>query len=1480
MNADTSRAPIADVVRSLAGVRSLARRLLVIRAVAVIVAWGAGTALVVGFLDYFLRMPLALRLVVWATGMVVLVEGVRRTVWPAAGFRPTLTEVALRLERTPQGRSAGLGGVLASGIELASDPDGSAAPLRTSVVREAVRKITTVHASRAVIAPGRAALGLALALGALAPIVALALFQPGLARVGAQRVLLPWTAAAWPKRTAVADVTSAAAHPLGSAVPLKAAITRTDKAPGRTDVWAMYRLITDAGGMADGVASTPRAGPIHRALLTGQERSVEDDTGAWGELYERLVEPVGLSLPSTIGDEPETAPPTGPTPTARPTPAHLALEYWFVTDDDQTQARQIRLVEPPAIVAASATVTLPEYAGAASGAGADLPVGKAAGARDLGDGRDDRSNLGPILAGSRIELVLNLNRALAAPANTPGTFPGAGLPSDLVLRADGAAWTLAWTAESSVRLPVMLKDEYGIASDRESVFQFAVVPDRPSSAAVIDPSQDESVLATAVLSLTGEARDDVGVAWAQLDYQVARAPSTSEGAPAEAPGPTTSLARYEPGRIAGTPGTNQRQARVTAELRLATLGLKPRDEVWLTALAQDIFASATAPHARHEPARSPVRRLRIIPEAELIAQIQNELSAVRQGALRLDQDQGDVVKKFGAGDQPSEVRPAQEGITQRLPPQAGIVRRLADRLKRNALEDRALSGLLEDAAGLIDDAADASARAGADLERLERPQSDPLAKAQQAESVAREQKAVRDELGRLIAMLDRGQDGWTARREVQRLLDEQRALQAATGELGRQTTGKAAQELPPQQRDLLEQIAQQQSDLSRRAQAAIEDLADRAARMQKTDAALAKAMEQASQHAQKAQIPDTQRQASEQVRQNQTSAASQSQQQAADALQEMLDDLDRTEQNRDEALRRTLEDIIQSLEALISQQESELGALGKLIGAGRLTGPHTLDAGMITLHGATLAVTEHVRSTFRELAPVADLLEGAARAQSTAVGLLRGVDPDGTEAEQAERISLDKLQQAKAEAQRLQKEAADKDQARKRTELRKAYRDALESQVALHGKTGAFLGKDLDRRQRAGVRALGEQQQTIRQSLADLRKGTAELAEARLFDFAHTRLDAAAGRAADTLREGSAGGTVDRDQRTAVRILQALVEALKEGKPGEFRKEAESGGDGSSGSGGGGGPLIPPLAELRLLRMMQQETADLTRSAGEVAGGAPDLVEEVGQLQDELAKRGLELIEKTNRRPDPDDAGEGDGKEPPTQPNFGFDGPQQPVRPPVGPAKPAEPKNEPPKDPLPTPPTLDELLGLPKSGEPGKAPDAQDPLKADLDRKLAPEEVGEQFQQAVQLMQQTAHRLRTAGDTGVTTQRLQEEIIRRLDQIIASAEQQQQQQSSASSSSSKSQQQRQQQPQSSQAQARDGENRGQVDPPGRQDGSGRTLQPGAGAAWGNLPEHVRDALVQGLSDRFSSMYQSLTEAYYKRLAEEPKADGTRKEPVR
>lgn len=191
-------------------------------------------------------------------------------------------------------------------------------------------------------------------------------------------------------------------------------------------------------------------------------------------------------------------------------------------------------------------------------------------------------------------------------------------------------------------------------------------------------------------------------------------------------------------------------------------------------------------------------------------------------------------------------------------------------------------------------------------------------------------------------------------------------------------------------------------------------------------------------------------------------------------------------------------------------------------------------------------------------------------------------------------------------------------------------------------------------------------------------------------------------------------------------------------------------------------------------------------------------------------------------------------------------------------------------DPL---PTLDELLGL---EEPSTTTtdqiiiDANDTL---LDQKLDAQQAGKAFTQAVGIMDQVSNRITNNNDFSLTTQRLQEDILTMLDQVIESASSNQSKGSSSSSSSSQSSSSQDQPNQSQQSKAEkqpgsDGESSTTSIPQGSSDAKpGDEVAPD-GVRWGSLPERIRDALSQGISDQYSELYRSLTEQYYKALAED------------
>ena len=236
-----------------------------------------------------------------------------------------------------------------------------------------------------------------------------------------------------------------------------------------------------------------------------------------------------------------------------------------------------------------------------------------------------------------------------------------------------------------------------------------------------------------------------------------------------------------------------------------------------------------------------------------------------------------------------------------------------------------------------------------------------------------------------------------------------------------------------------------------------------------------------------------------------------------------------------------------------------------------------------------------------------------------------------------------------------------------------------------------------------------------------------------------------------------------------------------------------------------------------------------------------------------------------------------------------------PIQPPV----PAQPPTPSATD---KPPSLDEALGL---GDGAKQSDTTT-AASELQRSLDGAKPRDILNSAIDDMKHSAQLLE-ANDSGISTRRVQESVVRKLDELIATAQRMKQQQSQQGQDS---------QGQQSQGQSGKSKNQGGKDGKDGKDGKkpepGENGQPRGGrdgkqdqdgangkrrkdgdatsneppeladptmndaqfdegrAEWGRLPPRVREAVRQGLRDPMSAAYRQLTQDYYRRLAEEPK----------
>ncbi|MHC4447317.1 MAG: coiled-coil domain-containing protein [Planctomycetota bacterium] len=1178
------------MISQLQRLRRRARALLVVQRLSVAGASVLAVLLALVGLDYGLRLPGTFRLVLLAAGIAVLVTTAWRYLWPAVAFRPSLVELALRVERSlPR-----VAGRLASSVEFAMAGADQANALAARTVRETQRRWSGESAGT-VVTLARTGRALAALVSVAVIVGSLSAADPDGARTGLLRLFAPYGQTEWPARTGVVSLMDQVldqpgVYPRGQALSLRA---RVSKGPDDQRVSARYRL------ELDGEFESWR-----EILLTHQG----------GGIHERFVD-----------TNAET------------------IDVAFSTEDARTRTERIVLVPPPEVRRASLTVSPPAYAAGR------VEVVEA----ELGPGIDERAvTAAPALIGSAVQLRLVLNKPLPVPAaaedrsawlrSTLG-WSDEVLPRFTVEPQNPQRWILSWALADTQTLNLNLVDRYGLTNPEPITYRIDAVEDHPPRVTITEPETDEAVLATAVVELAAEARDDVAVA--SLGLEAVR----------ELPGEAASDAPvWHSAKPVDSPA-----ATVESELDLAPLDLAEGDVVVVTGVAEDVFE---LDGRTHEVVRSPARRLRVISELELASQIRRELSAVRQNAIRAEALQAELQDGvIEEGVQPGLER-AQAQIGERVAAQREFVDEIDQRRWRNRLEDEQLASLLARARDLLDFAGRAANRAvgsiaererQAGAEDTRRPDGDPERReaAEEDRPIVEAQQEVREELADLIELLDRDEDTWVVTRQLEGLLAEQSRLEGETAQLSQETIGRSREDLAPDERSELDQIAERQLELRDQGRNLVDDLRERARAVQEVDPESASGMRSAAETAERRQLSRDMETASERVEQNQLRSARSSQQASEQTLQRMLEALQETKRARAEQLLRQLASLIESIERLIAVQTGELTALAAARESGDFFGR---DLAMIRLNQNTQAVAGEARAAGSQARRIARALDRAADAQGAVVTALRAEPRAVGDAEEAEQRSLEQLEEALALAQALQEQVQQEEIQRRRGDLVAAYGKIAEEQKAAGDATVELArNEELDRRQLMEARRIGDTEDQIRLALRDLQDETQEIAEAAVFAHVHRLLDDWLTVISDSLWQGDVGTGVTEQQELVADSLLRLVEALEEtlAQPEEFAGGQQGGG----GPSGGNRPsLIPPVAELKLLRGLQEQVYDQTRDLDSRADLDSDQrserLRELGQQQGDLRQLGQQMLDRLRPAapaPDvPEAAPDSQGQEP------------------------------------------------------------------------------------------------------------------------------------------------------------------------------------------------------------------------------------------
>lgn len=1034
--------------------------------------------------------------------------------------------------------------------------DPDASPLAALAI-ERSRTAIDPSALRGLLHPAPTLRAAALAAGIALVAVSLAMLMPALTAIAVQRWLTPWRDTPWPRRVALVSLVDQTVAPLEAPAPLTVRMDRGHR-PGLR-AWVVCR----------------REGqPEWRRLLLNVQSSTTPDAPVYARLIDLAAD---LPAPSPVMSD----------------DLEQRLEFYFEAGDDRTAPQSLLLVRRPAVIAARLHVEPPEYARSV------LP------ARDLElDLQQESVTSASALAGSSITLDLTFNKPLPV-ARLHGALPG--LPPDAGAPHDGPSMVTAlqrrFRLAHSAQTTVELEDEHGIPSLSDRVYRIEAAVDGPPAAAIHEPAGDEAVLPSAIVPLRAAARDDVGLAHLELRHrlQIADPRRYSEAA--------HSIAATQPAA---------REATIEQELDLARMSLQPGDAVTIEAVAQDVYGAADA-GAPARPTVSAPRVLRLIDAATLAGQLRNELGALRQQAMRLDERQRQTVEA-----RVDSAVSEQAQLTQDIAAGGELAARVARRMERNRLKEPSLAALTERARRLLGQASEASEQARELLEQAGRSSAtDDRDKARQR------QLAVSSALSELAAALDQGRDALTLElllRELQARLD---ALAADTRAALPRTLGRSPEQLDAREAKDIAELAQRQRALAQSATSLAQQMQATAEQLASSpdaaDQATAGALTEAAATARREGLAERLRDAGTAVERNQMSAATAEQDRAAEVVRQMLNQVRQQEQRRLTMLRRLADELEDALARLAAQQQALVDTTALAPAASVMEEPQT------ALRRNTLAVALQA-GTAPATAAAGEEVQRAAEAQGRAVLALRGNERD--EAQRAQRSALAHLEAALEKVRAIRREAEKREREDARDQLRQKYLALAVKQEHGREQTAASAAEGAGtRRHRAAMMAAAEAQNGVRREAAEL-GATAD--STVVFRHAHERIETACAEAVSELRSWRAGPAVLDRQREVAALLRLMASALEPASSSsKFAGGAgEGGGGGGGGAGGPGGAVIPPASELRLLRGVMESLSERTRG---LSDGAMDdaarrrEVVELGARQRELAGLAERMAEEMRR---------------------------------------------------------------------------------------------------------------------------------------------------------------------------------------------------------------------------------------------------------
>ena len=1161
-------------------------------------AWGrfAIVGLLVIFaacvVDYFLRAhDPGIRVIVSLAVLALLGWLFSRLVLTNRTSALTLVQVAQRIER----RFPELGERLSSAVAFLGQGEkdifAGSVDLRRTVVAEAESLTTAIDFQQAVDAGQPRRVMQVLAVVGIS-LLSIAVFFSSASRIALARLVLPWQEREWPARHVLAFENS------------------PDK------------------------------------LATGDnfEVAVLDRNGA-------LPDVVQIQLRREIDGrnrtETKEMKPLGDRMTFRLDNVTQPFEYRAVGGDDQSMRWQpLRVFAPPKVVELTARVQPPAYTGKRSETGGKL-LRVLAGSTLVVQGKTDKP----------------IKSATLRSEATGGKLPAVQVAEDGLTFAVPVQGAAAWHAEKSGIYWFEIVGEEELPSGRDFRLEVQVSPDLPPGIAWDTPTDHAFVTPRALVPVKCLVKDDLAVRSIQLKYLRPDATDQGELVVSLYNGP----AKAQPPAKGEDRGGESRLIEKSLDLALIP-GLT---------VGSVLAVRITATDYKPQEATTAVRRITIISDEELENRVTQKQTAILEQLAEVLKLQREArtqtaaleiqLKETGkvSAQELTQLEAAELNqrnvLRQMIDPQSGVEAQLVEllaELDSNRLADQAAARRMNDLLVKVREinrqplpaisqeltAAVKSARAAVESSGNEKQCEDNAADTSRSlDAAGKQQDDVVARLESLLGELSQWDNFSRLAREVSQIRVDEEKLTRDTEAL-QLNAAAATNPDAADNRAAARQLSQRQLELARRFDKLQTRMEDLLTRLRATDPLVAATLADALDAGRRFAIGGQMRSVAGELGEQRLGQAAQTQIEILDNLKELVDLL---ASRRDKELARGVKSLGETASELNALSERQRQLHNELSAAAKEKSAEEKQRKLERLTPELKKLAAEIEELSRKLERLrARRAAEAGKQAGNSLGQA-GAAAEGGDAEDAQRQSQqakDLLDEAKQELQQQIKQARQDLQREELARMEQLIQGLVVRQKGVLAEIGRLerlrdkKTGQLTRPQQASLKQTASEQRSLAEETANVGQS---LASAKAFVLTLDAAQRAMLLAADSLEKGETGSATVKSAGAALARLEQLLAALQpeEGSP----MEPQDPPDGAGGQDQGNQPTLQNLAELKLLKLMQEainkRTAELEearRKSGQLTEEQDREVESLAQEQGQLADRVLEMIQAAAERPEDD----------------------------------------------------------------------------------------------------------------------------------------------------------------------------------------------------------------------------------------------------